>query len=210
MTTHIFKPHPELVWVNTTDRDFRLEFPNVSFPKPLKKEHLAEYGWVLAEEAVRPPPILGKVLQLKAMPEQTAEGKWIRDWELLDAPYPTSDEVTRERDQRQLLDFEWNGYWFQGDKDSTEKIMGLVTAAHLFLTLSQGSPTDTKWMDGVNDFKFTDRDDNEHILTAPDMIQLGLAKAARVNYLHNKAKQIKAMNTIPYDFRTDEDLWTDV
>ncbi len=129
-------------------------------------------------------------------------------WTVKAAPPPTSEQVSAERDRRGLLDFTWNGIAWQGDEESTKKIMGLVTSATIYLTIGGGSPSETKWMDGINDFKFTAKDDSEHILTAPQMIQMGQALGARVNFLHRKAKDIKAMDPIPVDYQTNEALWT--
>lgn len=123
-------------------------------------------------------------------------------------PVITSEQVSAERDRRGLLDFTWNGIDWQGDERSTKKIMGLVTNATIYLTIGGGDPLETKWVDGVNNFKFTAKDDSEHILTAPAMIQMGQALAARVNFLHRKAKDIKAMDPIPVDYQTNEALWS--
>lgn len=53
---------------------------------------------------------------------------------------------------------------------------------------------------------FRDADNNEHSLTPPELVEMGLQVAARVDAIYNSSWAIKAMSPIPEDF-TEDKYW---
>ena len=100
--------------------------------------------------------------------------------------------VNSERDKRILKGKDFNGVYITGDITNRANLSDLALAAFMDSSLR------ANFRDGLN---------VDHELTALQLLQVWSQAFAYVSHLYEKAKQLKAMETIPEDF-TNDSYWS--
>ncbi|MCB1511067.1 MAG: DUF4376 domain-containing protein [Hyphomicrobiaceae bacterium] len=124
------------------------------------------------------------------------------DWAVESQPYPSAEDVNRERDRRTLAGktFTVTGYGdipVAGDATSQLNLLALKDTAR-DLKAANVTAAVIPYRDAVN---------GQHQLTADQIIELVDAGKAQVQLLYSKSWALKAMDPIPRDF-TDDSYWT--
>jgi len=120
---------------------------------------------------------------------------------LADAPAPTAEEVTAERDRRIAAGFTFMGHLFQADPESLQNVNGAVSAA-LAAQLGGIAPDEANWFNG-GAFSWLAADNTSVQMTPGDVVAFGMAAAAHKNAHIHAARTLKNTDPIPADFADD-------
>lgn len=129
-------------------------------------------------------------------------------YELVAVPDPepqpvviTADDVDRERDRRMYGTFQFNGKYFDADRDSLQRISGAATLAGLSMAFGSGTPGNLYWHGGELPFAWIAGDNDIVEMDAPTTFAFGQAAAAHVTAHIFAARALKDQApNIPGDY----------
>lgn len=128
-----------------------------------------------------------------------------QDFDALDWPIVTSDEVDMERDRRISAGFVFAGKLYQSRPEDRENIAGASTAA-LAALVNGAQPGDYRWHGGDSDFCWIAADNSLTPMDAQTVFALGQAAMAHKQAHIFAARAVKDMEPIPADF-ADNAYW---
>ncbi|HBF31868.1 DUF4376 domain-containing protein [Rhizobium sp.] len=132
---------------------------------------------------------------------------------LINAALPiTLEQVDRERDRRIDAGFVFDGVLFQSDAGSRENIAGAKSAASDAIMLG-AQANDFGWQrlldpNATNTFAWIATDNSLHPMDAQTVVRFGYAAMAHKQDMIFKARSLKAMDTIPADYATNDAYWS--
>lgn len=114
--------------------------------------------------------------------------------------------VNKERDRRLSGDFVFNGFAFQRDPSSLQRITGAATLAG-FAIARGAQPGDLRWANANQDFAWIASNNDVVAMDAQTAFEFGQAAAGVETSLIFKAKALREMDPIPADY-SDDKWWT--
>lgn len=123
------------------------------------------------------------------------------------APMVARDAVNIERDRRNSLDLSFKGSDFQVNHASRDKI-SRATCLALAVVMTGAQEGDLRWHGQDDDFHWIAADDTRVPMDAQTVIAFSKAISERERRLVMAANALKAMETIPTDYATNENYWT--
>lgn len=197
-----------------TEKQFRADYPNTSFPKPLPDAVGQEHGRHPVVTLDQPTHNSAtQVVEQNDMPHREGDTwvLWALGWTVRDR---TQDElaahrlemaerVKDERDRRLPLDFEFNGKSYQRDAISIARISGAGALA-LGAMMSGAQPGDLRWHGRDTDFVWIASDDTLTPMDAQTCFAFGARAAAVETEIVFAAKALREMDPIPADYADDK------
>lgn len=115
----------------------------------------------------------------------------------------TKANVDKERDRRLSAGFTFNGFEFDSDERSIQKVDAAAMKANIAV-LAGAVAGDLRWFDPDEDFDWIARDNSRVTLDAHDMAAMGDALAIHQKQIIYAARDLKDLATIPSDFASDQ------
>lgn len=185
-----------------TASDIRNLYPDTSFPLDMNKECLEEFGIVPIE--FDPAPPLAPDENIEPGELRREGNKVIRAWNIIHDPIPapTSEDVNAERDRRIDAGVIFEGVLYQSAIGDRENIAGSSQIA--FMAILNGAERgDLRWADPNNDFYWIAADNSYVYMDAYQVVEFGKTVAAHKQAHIYACSNIKNMDPIPLDYRSD-------